>query len=205
MGSDMMARDDAQADDAVLNMLARRRSVPAARLAAPGPTLAQLETMLTLAARVRDHGALAPWRFIVVEGEARTALAGRLAAACIAEARDAPAQEQAQKTVQKLKWLFGTPPLVIVVVSRPDATAKIPVQEQVLSAGAVCMNLMTAATVLGFGTNWLTGWASANPAARPILGLAEGESVAGVIPVGTATEQPAERPRPTLSAIVTRV
>ena len=187
----------------LVELLMKRRSVPAMRLASPGPTPAQRDAILTVAARVPDHGALTPWRFLVVEGEARTQLADRLAAACLASATDTDAREWAEKTAQKLRLLFGKPPLVVIVVARPDASAKTPVQEQVLSAGAACMNVIMAATALGFGANWLTGWAAANPAARPILGLQDGESVAGVIPVGIATETPADRPRPTLSAVVT--
>ena len=103
----------------------------------------------------------------------------------------------------KLRALFGQPPLVIVVVMRPDPAASIPAWEQQLSAGAACMNLMTAATALGFGANWLTGWTAAHPAARAVLGLAEGEGVAGIIPVGTASEPPPERPRPDLTRLVT--
>ena len=67
------------------------------------------------------------------------------------------------------------------------------------------MNLINAATALGFGANWLTGWAAAHPAARPLLGLQDGESIAGIIPVGTAMETPADRPRPAPASIVTRL
>lgn len=188
-----------------VDLMAKRRSVPAMRLVEPGPTPVQRDAILTVAARVPDHGALTPWRFVVVEGDARTLLAERLAAACLASATNADAREQAEKTAQKLRFLFGKPPLLVIVVARPDSSAKIPVQEQILSAGAACMNLIMAATALGYGANWLTGWAAADPAARPIIGLQDGESVAGVIPVGTATETPADRPRPPLSALVTRL
>ena len=67
------------------------------------------------------------------------------------------------------------------------------------------IRLITAATALGYGANWLTGWAAAHPVARPILGLRDGESVAGIIPIGTATETPSDRPRADLSAIVTAI
>lgn len=204
MTSYVMTRPDMAASMTMFaNLMMQRRSVPAMRLAAPGPTPAQRDMLLTIAARVPDHGALNPWRFIVAEGVARTALAERLATACVVSAADAAAKEQAEKTAQKLRMLFGQPPLVVIVVARPDATAKIPVQEQILSAGAACMNLINAATALGFGANWLTGWASTHPAARPILGLRDGESVAGVIPIGTAMETPTDRPRPALASIVT--
>lgn len=156
--------------------------------------------MLTIAARVPDHGALAPWRFVLVEGEARRALAVRLGDACMAAGPD---DEAARRVGQKLSILFGNPPLVVLVVSRPDPAASIPVWEQALSAGAACMNLITAATALGYGANWLTGWAASHPAARPVLGLAEGETLAGIVPIGTCAEPSPDRPRPDLSRIVT--
>ena len=184
-------------------LLEARRSVSAGRLVAPGPTAHELRRILLIASRVPDHGALAPWRFILVESERRAILAERLGEACIASAgADAQAQEQARRTAQKLGLLFGNPPLVVIVVSRIQPAASIPVGEQMLSVGAACMNLISAATIFGYSANWLTGWAASHPAARPILGLADGETIAGVIPVGTAAEPPPERARPDLSQIV---
>ena len=49
-----------------LSLLATRRSGKPRDLVAPGPDAAQLATMLAIAARVPDHGKLAPWRFVVV-------------------------------------------------------------------------------------------------------------------------------------------
>lgn len=156
--------------------------------------------MLTIAARVPDHGGLTPWRFILVEGVARETLAARLGEACLEAA--GPDNDGARRVVQKLSVLFGHPPLVVLVVSRPNPAASIPVWEQTLSAGAACMNLITAATALGFGANWLTGWAATHPAARPVIGLAEGETLAGIIPIGRVDEPSPERTRPDLSRIV---
>lgn len=191
--------------DALVRLLEGRRSVGALRLTQPGPSPDELRRMLAIAARVPDHGALVPWRFMPVEGKAREALAERLAGACLnaaEEGGDAEAREQAPRTVGKLKVLFGRPPLVVVVVMRPDPASRIPVWEQTLSAGAACMNLLTAATALGYGANWLSGWAATHPAARPVLGLAASESVAGIIPIGTTAERSPERPRPDIEAIV---
>ena len=89
--------------------------------------------MLGIAARVPDHGVLVPWRFLLVQDDAREALAERLADACVRaaeESGEADASEQALRTVGKLKVLFGRPPLVVVVVMRPDPGARIPVWEQ---------------------------------------------------------------------------
>ena len=54
-----------------LELLTTRRSFKAVELVGPAPSEAEIDTLLTVASRVPDHGKLAPWRFIVFEGEAR--------------------------------------------------------------------------------------------------------------------------------------
>lgn len=177
---------------AVLSFLARRRSASALSLQAPGPSAGEVDDLLALAARVPDHGKLAPWRFIVLKGEAKAALANRLEA--IAEARpDAP------KLVAKLGKLKA-PPLGVAVVSR-TVEGEIPVWEQLLSAGAVCTTLLYAATAMGYGANWITDWYAYDPQARAVLGLSPDEQVAGFVFIGTAAEPPQERVRPDAAAL----
>jgi nitroreductase len=181
-----------------LDLLASRRSVPANALAEPGPSPQQLDAILTIAARVPDHGKLAPWRFIVIEGEARTALGRRLANLMIAADPETPrGKVEAQAS-------FSGSALIVVVVSRAAPHVKIPEWEQELSAGAVCMNLSIAANALGYGAQWLTGWAAYDAGAREALGLEAKERVAGFIHIGTPTERLTDRPRPELADIVTR-
>ncbi|MFZ5668939.1 MAG: nitroreductase family protein [Pseudomonadota bacterium] len=179
----------------VLAFLARRRSAPALTLTAPGPDEAQLADLLTLAARAPDHGKLAPWRFVVLAGEDKAAFAARL------EAIAAP-RPDAARLVARLGKLKA-PPLGVAVVSRTEA-GEIPAWEQVLSAGAVCMILLQAATAMGFGANWITDWYAYDAEARAALGLAEDEQVAGFVFVGTPTEPPLERARPDAAALTTR-
>lgn len=100
---------------------------------------------------------------------------------------------------------LAAPPVTVMVVSRPIVGHKVPVWEQQLSAGAVCMNLEHAADAMGFSASWITDWYAYEPAARPPLGLADGEAVAGFIHIGTLAEGPAERPRPDMASIVTRL
>ncbi|HEX8569126.1 MAG TPA: nitroreductase [Caulobacteraceae bacterium] len=176
--------------------LSRRRSASASGLEAPGPDPEQLQTLLRLAARVPDHGKLFPWRFIVLEGAGKASFVEALYD--IARAR--PDRETAATKLGKV----APAPLAVVVVSRVTPGHKIPEWEQELSAGAVCMNLLTAATALGFGGNWITDWYSYDPAAAALLGLAAGERVAGFLMVGTPAAAPLERPRPELEALVSR-
>ena len=180
--------------DEVLRFLALRRSNSAATLMAPAPDPAQLSDLLRLAARVPDHGKLAPWRFIVLDGEGKAMFAARLEALC-RERSDALAAAK----LAKLK----VPPLAVVVVSSPKATA-IPAWEQTLSSGAVCLTLLQAASAMGFGANWITDWYSYDVQASAILGLSPDERVAGFVMIGTARDAPLERERPSLEGLITR-
>lgn len=178
----------------VLRFLALRRSTSAVTLAEPGPSADQLADLLRLAARAPDHGKLAPWRFVVLEGAEKAAFAARL---------EALAQAQGDaKRVAKLAKL-KIPPLALVVISSPKP-GDIPEWEQVLSSGAVCTNLVHATLAMGFGANWITDWYSYDADATAILGLDDGERVAGFVMIGTPREPPLERERPVLDPLVTR-
>jgi nitroreductase len=176
-----------------LAFLARRRSASAATLREPAPTDAELRTLLTLAARVPDHGKLAPWRFVILSGQAKTAFVERLEA--IAAAR--PNGDQLIGKLGKLR----IPPLSVAVVSR-HAPGKIPEWEQRLSAGAVCTLMLVAAQALGYGANWITDWYSYDAEAGLLLGLGPDEKVAGFIHLGTPAEAPLERVRPDVVALM---
>jgi len=180
-----------------IEFLLRRRSISAVNLVEPGPNEAQLETLLTIAARVPDHGKLAPWRFILFRGEARVA-AGE-ATATLLKAKQPDVDE---KRLAFEKDRFTRSPLVVAVVSRAAPHVKIPEWEQLLSAGAAAMNLVVAAQAMGFGAQWITEWVAYDEEARALLGLEPHERLAGLVHIGTPDIPPFERPRPALSEIV---
>jgi len=179
-----------------LALLARRRSCSAQTLRAPGPTPAQLDDLIRLGARVPDHGKLNPWRFVVMEGAPKAALVARLTGL-------AASQPNPTKAVAALTKL-STPPTTVMVVFSPKPPVK-PLWEQELSAGAVCMTLLIGAQAMGLGANWITDWYAYDEAARPWLGLKDGERVAGFIHLGQPDEAPLERVRPDLAALTTRL
>jgi len=180
-----------------LDLLATRRSLPPHQMTGPGPTRAELERMLTIASRVPDHGKLAPWRFIVIEGAARDRL-GAVAGEVFARAApDADADRIALEAKR-----FSRAPVVVAVVSKAAPHPKIPEWEQQLSAGAVCMNLTTAAVAMGFLTAWLTEWMAFDRTVLDALGLAPHERIAGFIHIGRGHKQD-DRPRPSLADTVT--
>jgi nitroreductase len=179
----------------VLDFLARRRSTSAGTLRAPAPDGAELAELLRLAARVPDHGKLFPWRFVILEGEAKA----EFTAALEVIATRQPNPEKARGALFKIK----VPPLTVAVVSR-HIEATIPEWEQRLSAAAVCMTLLIAAEAAGYGANWITDWYAYAPEATALLGLGVGEQIAGYIHIGTPAEAPLERVRPDVHALTTR-
>jgi nitroreductase len=182
-----------------LELLKTRRSVKPREMTAPGPSPAELETILTIGARVPDHGKLAPWRFIIFEGDARER-AGEVIAKVFA--RKNPNASPAEIDLEKRRLTDA--PLVIAVVSFTRPHPKVPPWEQELSAGASAMNIVTAATALGFGACWLTGWFAFDRDVLDGLGLKADERLAGFVHIGTPSKPSEDRPRPVLSDIVTR-
>jgi nitroreductase len=180
-----------------LDSLDRRRSVPSRQLVEPGPTADQVEELLRAAIRVPDHGKLVPWRLLLVRGEARLRLGAELARL---HARNEP--DVAPAALDKDRERFTHAPLIIVVIARIEEDhPKIPAQEQLLSAGCVAYNLLLGAQALGFGAQWLTGWAAYDRDAAALLGLATNERVVAFVHIGTVQTPAPERDRPRVADV----
>jgi nitroreductase len=185
-------------DMKLLDYLAVRRSVPAFQMCEPGPDKAEIESILTLAVRVPDHGKLAPWRFVVYRGEER----GRISEELLKLALEKN-PELSEEMIQVERTRFTRAPVVIGVISTAAPHFKIPEWEQVMSAGAVCLNLLMAANAHGYVSNWLSEWFAFDERAYPVLGVNSGEKVAGFIHIGSTEFPIVERPRPVLADVVT--
>jgi nitroreductase len=180
-----------------INLLKTRRSVKPLDLAGPGPSATDLETLLTIAARVPDHGKLVPWRFVVFQSEARLKAGEAIAAAFKTDHPEATADQ-----IEFERRRLARAPLVIAVVSRAAPHVKIPEWEQVLSAGAAAMNLVHAAHALGFAASWITEWYAYDRRVLDALGLAPHERIVGFVHIGSPSRGNEERDRPSLPDIV---
>lgn len=187
-------------DIKLLDYLKVRRSTPALQLTEPGPSKTEIEDILRLAVRVPDHGKLAPWRFVVYRGEERVRL-GETALRIALEKN--PELDLQQQDAERTR--FTRAPVVIAVVSTAKPHFKIPEWEQIMSAGAVCLNVIFAVNANGFAANWLTEWLAFDPAFLAEIGVSAEEKVAGYIHIGSTTFPPVERPRPELADVVTWV
>ena len=183
-------------DEAALRFLETRRSHPPKMLREPGPDRDEILRLLTIAARVPDHGKLEPWRFVVLERAMLDRLSPILRQAVLDAGQDDAAADKAASAFES--------PVIVAVIYVPVASPKVPPWEQELSAGALCLGLVNAALASGWGAAWLTGYAALNADfGASHLGLASGERVAGLIHIGTRGPNPPDRPRPDVAALTT--
>ncbi len=179
----------------ILSLLETRRSGKPREMVGPGPSQAELERILSIAARVPDHGKLFPWRFVTVADGQRDAFALLLRRALQAEDPCAgPAHHEAADQFARFQGSL------VVLVSAPVHGHKIPVWEQELSCGAAAMNLLTAAHALGFVAGWLTGWQAYSEMVRSAF-CGPGEKIAGFIFIGHPGRELEERPRAPLATV----
>jgi nitroreductase len=182
-----------------LELLKTRRSVKPMELRGPGPSATELETLLRIATRVPDHGKLAPWRFIVFEGEARRKAGEKIAAVFGADNPQATGDQ-----IEFERSRLARAPLVVAVVSRAGPHVKIPEWEQQLSSGASAMSLVFAAHAMGYAASWITEWYAYDRRVLDALGLAPNEKITGFVHIGRPAKPPEDRARPDLAAIVSR-
>lgn len=180
-----------------LALLETRRSARPRDLVEPGPSADQLARIVTIAARVPDHAQLVPFRFVTIAPEQRGALRDLY---CEALARSDPGAPEVK--VAKAIANARAAPTLIVLISRPVPGHKVPVFEQELSCGAAGMNLLHAATALGFAGGWITGWPAYDRTVTAAF-CGEGERIAGFIYLGTPPGPLEERVRPDVAAITT--
>jgi nitroreductase len=177
-------------------LLATRRSGKPRDLVAPGPDADQLARILLIAARTPDHGKLAPWRFVVVGADQRSALA-----ALIIDAYRTERPQASRTEIESLDLFAHQAPTLVVVLAAPRPDSHIPLWEQELSVGAACMNLLHASHAQGFAGGWLTGWPSMSDTVRDAFGTAP-ERIAGFMFLGTPSKPLDERPRPDMARLV---
>lgn len=180
-----------------LDLLQQRRSVPSRQLGEPAPDENELQALLEAAIRVPDHGKLVPFRLIRLQGDAKLKFGEKLAAL---RTQSHPEISEAKLEKERRRYTFA--PLVIAVIVRVAADSKVPEIEQRLSAGCVAHNLLLGAHALGYGAQWLTGWAAYDPDVATVLGLAANEHVIGFVHMGTPQIEIPDRDRPALADLI---
>jgi nitroreductase len=180
-----------------LSLLQQRHSAPSRQLGEPAPDAATLRKLLEAAIRVPDHGKLVPFRLIELRGNDKLAFGAKLTERAI---RRNPELPESKREKERFRYTFA--PLVMVVVARLDADSGIPDIEQKLCAGNVAYNILLGAYALGFGAQWLTGWAAYDAEVAALLNLVDNECVIGFVHIGTPQTEIPDRERPALDDLL---
>lgn len=176
--------------------LQNRRSVPAKTMSGPGPNENEVRALIEIASRVPDHGKIAPWRFVQYGPDYCVKLGEMI------ETRFKEMNSGFNDEILEIeRGRFTRTPVVIGVISAPKDHPKVPEWEQVLSAGAAAMNLLTAANALGYDAQWLTEWVAFDEIIAPKFGVKPGEKIAGFVHIGTKQMPKTERDRPPIDDI----
>jgi nitroreductase len=162
-------------------------------LADPGPGDDDLAAIISAAAAAPDHGRHRPWRFVVIRGRGREALGAVFGEAyrkrCTEAGEDSDPARAERERAKPMRA-----PVIIAVVCPAGADEKVPRHERLASAAAATQNLLLAATALGYGAMWRTGWPARDPHVKAALGLAGGDDITGFVYLGTAP--PGRQPPP---------
>lgn len=180
-----------------LDLLMLRRSLTVKDMVEPGPSAEQIEQILTIGSRVPDHKKQVPWRFLTIEGNKRSNLGAVLRTVFN---RNNPDVDNELLNFEENR-LTRAPLIIVVISTATPENPKVPEWEQILTAGAVCQNILLACNAMGFASQWLTEWYAYDPEVLAALNLSKKERVAGFIYVGSAEKEPAERGRPDINAL----
>jgi len=183
----------------LVKYLMTRRSVPGEFLLDPGPSMDELEQIISIGLRVPDHGKLNPWRLVVISGDNRIKAGEKLAQIALVNNPDI---EQDALNLERQRFLPA--PVTIGVLSSPQPHAKVPEFEQILSAGAVALNLVHGANAFGYGTHWVTRWYAYDGAAATMLGARQGEKFVAFVHIGSAAKRLEDKPKPDVKSLVSQ-
>jgi nitroreductase len=179
-----------------------RRSI--GRLQPPAPNADDLDMILRAAAAAPDHVSLRPWKFVVLEGNAKDAFGVVLAEAYSARTAAAghdvvPAKQEKERTK------LGRAPMVVVVCTVNRGEELVPFVEQFAAGAAAAQNMLIAATALGYGSMWRTGDAAYDESVKGALGLTPADAIVGFLYLGTGRDESVKAPNdPAVDDLVVR-
>ncbi len=186
-------------DEALKEVLRTRRSVKILDFDSEhGPNSEELHDILSLANRVPDHGKIAPWRFIILQNDARMDLGAKMADILKAKT---PNMDENHYHMEKNRFMRSHS--VVIMISSPHLHhPKVPVWEQELACGGLGYNITLAANSFGFVATWLSEWPMFDDDIKTLLNLGENERIAGFFYIGKTYKNPIERERKSVDSLI---
>ncbi len=135
-----------------------------------------------------NHKRTWPWRFALLDGDARARLGES-----IADAMDAHGDPPEKVAKARTKYL-RTPATLVVGSAPGDSSLRTAENRDAVAAGV--QNLMLGATALGLATYWGSCPKGANDVVAELCGFEPGTHVSAIIYLGwaTSTVEPPDRP-----------
>ena len=178
--------------------LISRVSVPPRLLGDPAPSGTDLDDIMASAMSAPDHGALTPWRFITIQGDARAKLGEVFANALkkrTPEADDTAIEKERNRPMRS--------PLIVVAVAKiDDSVANVPPIEQSVATGIAAYNMILAAQNKGYGGILLTGKNAQDLNVKAALGLEPTDEIVSFVYLGTPIKQVSQKRRPKASEYI---
>lgn len=156
-----------------IELLLQRQSTP--QLTAPAPSEEILEQILSAGMRVPDHAGLQPWHFTVITGAGLKRFSELLVSSSDAQTAN----------LNKIAKMPFRAPMIIVISTQLVQHEKVPMQEQLISAGCSAHAMQMAAYSLGFGAMWRTGALAYNEKVKQGLGISDQDEIVGFLYIGT--------------------
>lgn len=182
----------------VLAAIRRRRSI--GRMTPEAPDRSLIERILEAGTWAPNHHLTEPWRFFVLEGDARMRLGevmGQIAAShelCLETGRVA-AERAAAKPLRA--------PWVIAIAVEPADNPSIPEIEEIAAGCAAAQNMLLAADALGLGAIWRSGWITFEPEIKAFFGLSPRAQMLGFLYIGYPAMTPPVRERKDIAEVTT--
>lgn len=175
----------------LIEWIESRRSM--GNLTIPAPNQVQINRAIACAMSAPDHKKLKPWRFVVIEGNARHDLGKAFLLAALEKA-EREGMVLDDKTRQKTYQMPLRAPVIITVMTQMQIHEKVPAFEQLLSAGAVVQNLLLALQAQNFSTVWRTGLLTNEPAVKRFFGVESDDYICAFVYVGSSCPTPKREP-----------
>ncbi len=157
-------------------------------LTSPAPNETQLQQIMAAARAVPDHAGLAPFKFHIISGDGLIRLSEIYVEACKAKNTD-------QLKIDKATKMAFRAPMTIVISSKFKDHPKVPVQEQLVTAGCASQAIQMAAQAQGYGTMWRTGDMAYSNIVKSGLNIDTDEEIVGFLYIGTESKQLAVKKR----------
>lgn len=196
--ADVTLSDQATTGEVVLAAIRNRRSVGKMTLDVPDRGL--IERILEAGTWAPNHHLTEPWRFFVLQGDARNRLGAVMGSVAASrertdEARQAVAERAASKPLRA--------PWVIAIAVEPAESTTVPEIEELAAGCAAAQNILLAAEALGLAAIWRSGWVTFEPEITAFFGLSSRAKMLGFIYVGYAAMEPPARGRSPLDEVTT--